>query len=114
MAAAPKFSPPAGIPPITPGSAASRDGLNISPTWPRVVSLGPTEHLVVLGLCVGHDSLFFRYSDAPATVLVAKDRVLAHNPIGALQLADSYYSRVWGPDRPAKAPKIPAEGRRKA
>lgn len=27
------------------------DGLNISPTWPRVVSLGPTEHLVVLGLC---------------------------------------------------------------
>ena len=69
---------------------------------------------VVLGLCVGHDSLFFRYSDAPATVLVAKDRVLAHNPIGALQLADSYYSRVWSPDRPAQAPKIPVEGRRKA
>jgi len=69
---------------------------------------------VVIGLCVGHDSLFFRYSDAPATVLVAKDRVLAHNPIGALQLADTYYSRIWGPDRPDKAPKIPAEGRRKA
>jgi uncharacterized metal-binding protein len=68
---------------------------------------------VVLGLCVGHDSLFFRYSDAPATVLVTKDRVLAHNPIGALQLADSYYDRIWGPDRPDKLPTIPAEGRRK-
>lgn len=71
------------------------------------------EFNIVLGLCVGHDSLFFKYSDAPATVLVTKDRVLAHNPIGALQLADSYYSRLWGPDKPATPPKIPAEGRRK-
>jgi uncharacterized metal-binding protein len=67
---------------------------------------------VVLGLCVGHDSLFYRYSDGLATALVTKDRVLAHNPIGALQLADSYYDKVWGPDRPAKPPKLPAAGRR--
>jgi hypothetical protein len=46
-------------------------------------------------------------------VLVAKDRVLAHNPVGALNLADTYYSRVWGPDKPEKPPKIPVEGRRK-
>jgi uncharacterized metal-binding protein len=70
------------------------------------------EFNVVLGLCVGHDSLFFQHSAAPTTVLVAKDRVLAHNPIGALNLADTYYSRVWGPDRPEKTPKIPVEGRR--
>ena len=67
---------------------------------------------VVLGLCVGHDSLFFKHSDGLATTLVAKDRVLAHNPVGALQLADSYYSRVWGPEKPEKPPKLPAEGRR--
>jgi uncharacterized metal-binding protein len=67
---------------------------------------------VVLGLCVGHDSLFFRHSKGLATTLVAKDRVLAHNPVGALQLADSYYQRIWGPDRPAKLPNQPAEGRR--
>jgi uncharacterized metal-binding protein len=67
---------------------------------------------IVLGLCVGHDSLFFRHSKALATTLVAKDRVLAHNPIGALQLADTYYTRVWGPDRPAALPAQPAEGRR--
>jgi uncharacterized metal-binding protein len=67
---------------------------------------------VVLGLCVGHDSLFFRHSEGLATTLVAKDRVLAHNPVGALQLADSYFRHVWGPNRPKTPPKIPAEGRR--
>jgi uncharacterized metal-binding protein len=66
---------------------------------------------IVLGLCVGHDSLFFRHSRGLVTTLVAKDRVLAHNPVGALQLADSYFQRVWGPDRPATPPRLPAEGR---
>lgn len=70
------------------------------------------EFNVVLGLCIGHDSLFFKYSEGLASTLVAKDRVLAHNPIGALHLADTYYSKVWGPDRPAKPPKLPKEGRR--
>ncbi len=67
---------------------------------------------VVLGLCIGHDSLFFRHAEGLTTVLVAKDRVLAHNPIGALQLADTYYDKVWGPERPEKPPKLPAKGRR--
>ncbi len=71
------------------------------------------EFNVVMGLCLGHDSLFFKYANGLSTVLVAKDRVLGHNPIAALQLADSYYSRVWGPDRPAKPPKLPVAGRRK-
>ena len=66
---------------------------------------------IVLGLCVGHDSLFFKHSKGLATTLVAKDRVLAHNPVGALQLADTYFQRVWGPLRPAEAPKLPLEGR---
>jgi len=72
------------------------------------------EFNIVLGLCVGHDSLFFKHSNGLATTLVAKDRVLAHNPVGALYLADSYYSRVWGPDRPAKPQKLPKEGRKPA
>jgi len=37
--------------------------------------------------------------------------VLAHNPIGALNLADTYYSRIWGPDKPAKTPNKPKVGR---
>jgi uncharacterized metal-binding protein len=47
-----------------------------------------------VGLCVGHDSLFFRHSEAPVTVLVAKDRVLAHNPAAGLYLSSSYYRRL--------------------
>ena len=72
------------------------------------------EFNVVMGLCIGHDSLFFKYAKGLSTVLVAKDRVLAHNPIGALNLADSYYSKVWGPDKPAKVPSLPVAGRRKS
>lgn len=67
---------------------------------------------VVLGLCVGHDSLFFRHSEGLVTVLVAKDRVLAHNPVGALYLAETYFDRVWGPERDPKPRKLPVPGRR--
>jgi len=56
-----------------------------------------TELNVVVGLCVGHDSLFFRHSQAPATVLVAKDRVLGHNPVAALYTSRSYYRRLRAP-----------------
>jgi len=70
------------------------------------------EFNIVMGLCIGHDSLFFKHARGLSTVLVAKDRVLGHNPLAALQLADSYYSRLWGPERPAKPAKLPAAGRR--
>ena len=53
-----------------------------------------TQLNVVIGLCVGHDSLFFVHSKAPVTVLVAKDRVLGHNPVAALYTAHSYYKRL--------------------
>ena len=49
---------------------------------------------VVIGLCVGHDSLFFLHSKVPTTVLIAKDRVLGHNPAAALYTSHSYYSRL--------------------
>ena len=53
-----------------------------------------TEFNIVMGLCVGHDSLFYKYSEALVTTLVAKDRVLAHNPAGALYQAKAYYKRL--------------------
>ena len=77
----------------------------------RLLNEAGCELNVVLGLCVGHDSLFFKESHGLATTLVAKDRVLAHNPVGALQLADTYYQRLWGPHRLHDVPRIPAEGR---
>ncbi len=50
-----------------------------------------TEFNIVFGLCVGHDSMFYKYSKAFVTTLVVKDRALAHNPIAALYC--DYYFR---------------------
>ncbi|PIE74870.1 MAG: metal-binding protein [Deltaproteobacteria bacterium] len=50
-----------------------------------------TEWNIVLGLCVGHDSIFMKYSNVMCTVLAAKDRVAAHNPLGPIYNIDSYY-----------------------
>ena len=53
-----------------------------------------TDFNILVGLCVGHDSLFLKYSKAYCTVLVAKDRVLGHNPCAALFTTGSYYARM--------------------
>ena len=52
------------------------------------------EFNVIMGLCVGHDSLVMRYSDALCTVLVAKDRVTGHNPLAAINLYKAYYKKL--------------------
>ena len=38
----------------------------------------------ILGLCLGHDILFTRYSQAPVSTLIVKDRVTGHNPAAVL------------------------------
>ncbi len=53
-----------------------------------------TDFNILVGLCVGHDSLFLKYSKAFCTVLVSKDRVLGHNPVAALYTSGSYYARM--------------------
>lgn len=53
-----------------------------------------TDFNILVGLCVGHDSLFLKYSQAPCTVLVVKDRVLGHNPVAALYTSGSYYKKL--------------------
>ena len=58
-----------------------------------------TELNVVVGLCIGHDALFFKYSKAPVTVLAVKDRVLAHNPLGAVYLSESAYKKKMFPPK---------------
>jgi len=52
-----------------------------------------TDFNIILGLCVGHDSLFIKYAEAPVTVFAVKDRVMAHNSMGALYLSDGYYKK---------------------
>ena len=60
----------------------------------KMLNEAKTDLNVVVGLCVGHDSLFYKYSEALTTTAVTKDRVLGHNPAAALYTADSYYSRL--------------------
>ena len=61
-----------------------------------LVNEANTQFNILIGLCVGHDSLFMQHAQAPCTVLVAKDRVLAHNPCGALYQSHSYYKNAFG------------------
>ena len=56
------------------------------------------EFNIMLGLCVGHDSLFLKYAKAFTTVFAVKDRLLGHNPLAALYLSRSYYRRLRSPD----------------
>ncbi len=62
----------------------------------EILNKANTEFNIMIGLCVGHDSLFLKYVKAPTTVLAVKDRVLGHNPLAAIYLAKSYYSRLLG------------------
>lgn len=59
----------------------------------RLLNNAQTDLNVVIGLCVGHDSLFYKYSDAYVTTLVTKDRVTGNNPAAALYTAQSYYKK---------------------
>ena len=65
----------------------------------RLLNKAKTDLNVVIGLCVGHDSLFYKYSDAYVTTLVTKDRVLGHNPVAALYTANSYYKKKLTPEQ---------------
>lgn len=58
----------------------------------QLLNSAETELNVICGLCVGHDAIFAKASDAPVTTLIAKDRVLAHNPGGSY--LQSLYSKT--------------------
>lgn len=58
-----------------------------------------TDLNILVGLCVGHDSLFIKYSEAPITIFAVKDRVLAHNPLGAIYCAEGYYKKKLFPEK---------------
>ncbi len=49
---------------------------------------------IIMGLCVGHDMLFNKYSEAPVTTLLVKDRVTGHNPAVVLYGQNFYYRRL--------------------
>jgi uncharacterized metal-binding protein len=59
----------------------------------EVLNQANTDFNIMMGLCVGHDSLFMKYSQSMCTVFAVKDRVLGHNPMAAIYTAQSYLGR---------------------
>ena len=68
----------------------------------RLLNEAKTQLNVIMGLCVGHDCLFSKYSEALVTTLVTKDRVTGHNPAVTLYTAKSYSKRILNPEHLAK------------
>lgn len=60
----------------------------------EILNDAETDLNIIMGLCVGHDSLFIKNSNALVTSGVTKDRVLGHNPAAALYTADGYYKKL--------------------
>lgn len=56
-----------------------------------LVNKAKVDFNILLGLCVGHDSLAIRHLRAPTTVLAVKDRLLGNSPLAAIYMYDSYY-----------------------
>jgi uncharacterized metal-binding protein len=63
-------------------------------TQAKLLNKAKTDFNIMLGLCVGHDSLFLKYVKGLTTVFAVKDRVLGHNPIAALYTSGTYYERL--------------------
>ena len=66
-------------------------------TQAEIMNEAGTDFNILVGLCVGHDALFLKSVKALTTVLVAKDRVLGHNPVAALYGAKGYFQRLMNP-----------------
>ncbi len=63
-------------------------------TQAKVLNRAKTDFNIMLGLCIGHDSLFLKYVKGLTTVFAVKDRVTGHNPLAALYTSGSYYRRL--------------------
>ncbi len=60
----------------------------------KVLNEAKTDYNILMGLCVGHDSMFYKYSDALVTTLVTKDRVTGHNAVMPLYTTHSFYKKL--------------------
>ncbi len=63
-------------------------------TQAKILNKAKTDFNIMLGLCIGHDSLFLKYIKGLTTVFAVKDRVTGHNPMATLYTSRSYYQKV--------------------
>jgi uncharacterized metal-binding protein len=62
----------------------------------KVLNKAGVDLAIMLGLCIGHDTLFIKHCEVPLTIFAVKDRVLGHNPLAALYTSGTYYRRLAG------------------
>ena len=60
----------------------------------EILNVEEVDLAIMLGLCIGHDTLFIKYCRVPMTVIAVKDRVTGHNPLAVLYTSNSYYRRL--------------------
>lgn len=86
---------------IAPAEAGiERDGVFCNPIMQaEVLNREGTDLNIMMGLCVGHDILFNRYSKADVTPLVVKDRSTGNNPVAALYQSAGYYAARFEPKK---------------
>jgi len=60
----------------------------------EIMNTEKVDFAIMLGLCLGHDTLFIKHCRVPMTVIAVKDRVTGHNPLAALYTINSYYKRL--------------------
>lgn len=57
-----------------------------------------TDLNILLGLCTGHDALFIKYSEAPVTPLIVKDRRTLNNPAAAIYGTNHFFKGLMSPE----------------
>lgn len=91
------------VPKVSVGIPKSCENVGVNMCNPilqaKILNHSHTDLNVVIGLCVGHDSLFYKHSETLVTTLIAKDRVLGHNPAVALYQTNGYYAKLLNPDK---------------
>jgi hypothetical protein len=76
------------------GLAFCNSSLSNPIAQPMIVNRAQVDMAIMVGLCIGHDTLCIKYCNVPLTVRAVKDRVLGHNALAALYHSDSYYRRL--------------------
>ena len=81
----------------------------------KILNQAKIDFNIMLGLCIGHDSLFLKYIEGFTTVFAVKDRVTGHNPMIALYTSRSYYQRLmkmeYGSDEEMKSRLVSGRGK---
>lgn len=76
------------------GSGSCGEGIMCNPIAQAMqMNEEKVEFNILLGLCVGHDTLALKYLEAPTTVLAVKDRVTGHAPLTPIYMAKGYYRK---------------------